>query len=104
MRRYEYENRNRQITTVLGYDYSDVDMETSCFYDDITMDNKFVEYSFSVIKNKLNYYGLLETVNDISKYLNIKEKLIIDGYDMKKYYYPTVVKLTKVANIKNGSV
>ena len=88
----------------LGYDYSDVDMETSCFYDDITMDNKFVENSFSVIKNKLNNYGLLETASDISLYLNISEKLIIDGYDMEQYYHPTVVKLTKVDNIRNDSV
>lgn len=100
----QIESMNSIVTTsinlttkeVLGFDYADTDMSTSCLYDDLTMDEDTVKANFKSIMNKLNQYGLAESMEEIQHYLAIRNKLIKAGYDMEEYYCPTIIKLTRV--------
>ena len=92
---------NLSVKKVLGFDYADADMTTSCLYDDLTMDEDTVKANFKTIMSKLNQYGLAESMEEIQHYLAIRNKLIKAGYDMEEYYCPTIVKLTHVIINKN---
>lgn len=92
---------NLSVKKVLGFDYADADMTTSCLYDDLTMDEDTVKANFKTIMRKLNQYGLAESIEEIQHYLAIRNKLIKAGYDLEEYYCPTIVKLTHVIINKN---
>lgn len=87
---------NLSTKEVLGFDYADTDMSTSCLYDDLTMDEDTVKANFKTIMRKLNQYGLPESIEEIQHYLAIRNKLIKAGYDMEEYFCPNIVKLTHV--------
>ena len=77
---------------VLGYDYIDVDMCTSCLYDD------FIEWFdfFEEDINKLNENGLFSDLNDIIQYLHKRNELVYDMENMEEYTELVVARLTKV--------
>lgn len=80
----------------IGYDYADADMITSCLNDDMIMTDSYVRQQFQPIAQKLNPYGLFDSLEDIQKYLSIRDLLIKQGYDMEEYYNPTIVRLSKI--------
>ena len=77
----------------LGYEYVDTDMQTSCSYEDLCMDPQYIGHAFDSIIPTLNKYGLFDTLSKIQKYIDIRVKLIKQGYDMEEYYNPKIVKL-----------
>ena len=77
----------------LGYEYVDTDMQTSCSYEDLCMDPQYIGHAFDSIIPTLNEYGLFDTLSKIQKYIDIRVKLIKQGYDMEEYYHPKIVKL-----------
>ena len=77
----------------LGYEYVDTDMQTSCSYEDLCMDPPYIGHAFDSIIHSLNEYGLFNTLTDIQKYIDIRLKLVKQGYDMEEYFNPQIVKL-----------
>ena len=84
------------IIRILGYDYADVDMSTSCLYEDLTMNVCVVKDIFRPVLRKLNQYRLLNSEDDVQEYLSGRRALINMGYDMEEYFSPLAVKLTEV--------
>lgn len=87
---------NLPIIRTMGFDYADADMQTSCLYEDLTMDVKSVVDSFKTVLSKLNRYGLIDSMDTMQHYLTVRKKLIEAGYDMEEYYCPTIVRLCQV--------
>ena len=84
------------VERVLGLDYVDAEMSTSCLYEDLTMEMETVRVAFQPILRSLNTYGLLGNMQDMQQYLLVRNRLIALGYDMEEYFLPTVVNLTRV--------
>ncbi len=84
------------VEQVLGLDYVDADMATSCLYEDLTMETEAVRAAFAPILRSLNVHGLLNHMQDMQRYLSIRDRLIASGYDMEEYFLPTTVRLTRV--------
>lgn len=51
---------------------------------------------FRPVLRKLNQYRLLNSEDDVQKYLSGRRTLINMGYDMEEYFSPLAVKLTEV--------
>ena len=102
----QVESLNNIITTFesiaieqdLGFDYADVNMGTSCFYEDMVTKIEFVEKAFAPIKKQLNQFGLMPSQEVAEQYLAVRRNLIRSGYDMEEYFAPTVVKLSKTVD------
>lgn len=84
------------VEKVLGYDYADADMQTSCFNDDIFMIDPYIRKSFQNVINQRNNYGLANSVDVLEEYWDIRNKLISENYDMEEYFAPTIVRISKV--------
>lgn len=82
----------------LGFDYADVDMQTSCFYEDLVTKIEFIQKAFAPIKKQLNQFGLMPSQEVAEQYLAVRRNLIRGGYDMEEYFAPTVVKLSKAVD------
>ena len=101
----QVESSNSIITTevclpvvrYLGYEYVDVDMSTSCMHEDLTTNDNYIQSVFAPIKQSLNMYGLIDSIDKMQQYKQFRKKLIREGYDMEEYFCPTVVKLSEVA-------
>lgn len=86
------------IEQVLGFDYADVNMETSCFYEDMVTKIEFVEKAFAPIKEQLNQFGLMPSKKVAEQYLDLRHYLIDRGFDMEEYFAPTIVKISKTVD------
>ncbi len=84
------------IVRVLGFDYSDCDMVTSCMYDDFTMSNDIVKSRLKKISEKLNEFGLFNSKQDVIEYIQERNFLIELGIDMEEYFSPTIIKISEV--------
>lgn len=81
---------------ILGYEYVDTDMQTSCMYEDFTDQTPMVRKALSTAVQGLNEYGLFSCINRIEQYLAIRTALIKEGYDMESYYHPQIVRIREV--------
>ena len=81
---------------ILGYEYVDTDMQTSCMYEDFTDQTPMVRKALSTAVQELNEYGLFSCINRIEQYLAIRTALIKEGYDMESYYHPQIVRVSEV--------
>jgi hypothetical protein len=61
------------------------------------MNDEYVHKLFKPIADNLNQYGLFDDIETVQKYLEIRNILILKGYDMEEYCYPTIVYLKKVS-------
>lgn len=84
------------LKTVLGFDYCDASLEESCMYEDIYMTDPFCEKRFQCIRDMLNENGLLNNLEEVNQYVEIREELIDKGYDMEDYYFLTPVRFSLV--------
>ena len=84
------------VEEILGFDYADSDMVTSCFCDDMEMCLPEVKKHLAVIERKRNKFGLLNSLEDMYQYLTIREMLVAVGYDMEEYYNPKIVRLSRI--------
>ena len=91
------------VEKALGFDYVDSDMNTSCLYEDLTMEVEAVRVSFKDVVCNLNENGLIDSIEDMYKYLYIRNELVKKGYDMEEYYCPRIVKLSRVVINENNS-
>lgn len=87
---------NLPATETLGFDYGDVDMNTSCLFEDLGMNDPYVKEKFSILLGTLNQYRLFNSMDDISKYLSLRNELIAKGYDMEQYYSPAIMKISRM--------
>ena len=100
----QVESSNSIITTAfslpvvrcLGYEYVDVDMSTSCMREDLSTDDTYLQSIFAPIKQSLNMYGLIDSIDIMHQYELRRKQLINEGYDMEEYFCPTVVRLSEV--------
>lgn len=84
------------VLKVLGFDYVDADMQTSCMREDLDTDIDSVIESFKPIQAVLNSFGLIDSLEAMHQYIDIRNKLIGAGYDMEEYYSPVIAKLSMV--------
>lgn len=88
------------VDEVLGFDYADIDMATSCLYDDLLTPDPYIQQAFRVIKERLNSNGLIKSTQDMQTYFDVRNKLIAQGYsDMdvtQEYYAPTIVRVSRI--------
>lgn len=84
------------VTRCLGYEYVDVDMSTSCMREDLFADNTYIQSIFAPIKQSLNMYGLIDSIDIMQQYKLRRKQLINEGYDIEEYFCPTVVRLSEV--------
>lgn len=85
------------IDQYLGYDYADVDLSTSCLFEDLNMTLPYCQDQFKLIKQQLNKYELVDSLEVMQEYLRIRNQLIYEGYDMEEYFSPTIVKLSIIS-------
>lgn len=78
---------------VLGYDYVDVDMCTSCLYEDITSDCLEYRKIYSSIFLKLNKHLLFDSIVDMEKYLEIRAYAKTFDFDIEEYFNPLIVRV-----------
>lgn len=81
---------------ILGYEYVDTDMQTSCMYEDFADETPRVREALSTVVQELNEYGLFNCINSIERYLAIRTTLIQEGYDMEDYYHPQIIRINEV--------
>lgn len=81
----------------LGYDYADVDMCTSCLYDDLCGSIMVGEEHSEAIQRMLNEYGLFSSVDDMREYLKIREQWVKGITELEEYYSLSIVRLTQVS-------
>lgn len=84
------------ILKVLGFDYVDADMQTSCMREDLDMEIDSVIESFKPIQAALNRFGLIDSLEAMYQYIEIRNNLIGAGYDMEEYYSPIIARLSVV--------
>lgn len=100
----EIESFSNTITTqatlnsseFMGYDYVDVDMCTSCLYDDLYENDVYNYKYFKDIDLRLNNYGIFSTLKDMALYLQKRERLVEEIGENEDYICPTIVRLNKV--------
>ena len=57
----------------------------------------YCQDQFKLIKQQLNKYELVDSLEVMQKYLSIRNQLIYEGYDMEEYFSPTIVKLSIIS-------
>lgn len=100
----QIESKNSIITTkmdmpirrCLGYEYVDIDMNTSCLYDDLFTTDFPTNKQIDLIRERLNAYGLLDTITEMYEYLKIRKELLSVYCEVEEYYAPTIIRLSEV--------
>lgn len=106
----QIESENTIITTneslynqkILGYDYVTTGMGESVLYFDLMFKyntNDEIGKYFKPLVNKLNEYGLFDTLEAIQRYLDVRKALEENGIGDDDEYedaYPTVVRISRV--------
>ena len=76
------------LVETLGFDYAGGDLQSSCLYYDMIDYKEIKSYAlFDTVKRKLNRNGLLNTIKEMYEYLEIREKLMEQGYEFEEELY-----------------
>lgn len=92
-------NFKPEILEVLGFEYIDTDMDTSCIYSDVFDYEHYSETAKKQLNNffgKLNKNGLANTFNDINTYIDIRKHLMKTGFESEEFFNPFVAKLSRI--------
>lgn len=81
---------NSRKTELLGYEFVATNMQISGSYEDLC------DELFSPMLGLLNSNWIFNSPQDVQQYVDFRESLKHQGYELESYYFPRIVRLSEI--------